>query len=51
MPINAAWHEKHKMPKNPSVEERIKWHLAHAKHCACRLIPEKLQELIKKKKK
>ena len=51
MPINAAWHKAHVMPKNASVEQRIKWHLAHAKHCACRPIPEKLQAEINKRKK
>jgi hypothetical protein len=36
MAINAAWHEKHRMPKNPTASQRLKWHDAHAKHCACR---------------
>lgn len=27
------------MPKNPSLEERIEWHFAHANACACRPIP------------
>jgi hypothetical protein len=40
--INKDWHEQNKMPKNPSLDERIKWHLEHAKHCACRPIPAKL---------
>ena len=42
MPINKAWHEAHRMPKNPSLEQRIVWHREHAKHCACRPVPEKL---------
>ncbi|MEX1255568.1 MAG: hypothetical protein WEE64_14615 [Dehalococcoidia bacterium] len=42
MAINKAWHEAHRMPKNPSLEQRIAWHREHAKHCACRPIPEKL---------
>ncbi|HEU4718493.1 MAG TPA: hypothetical protein VFU15_11690 [Bacteroidia bacterium] len=50
MKINAAWHEKNKMPRNPTIEERIRWHVAHAKHCGCRPIPEKLQEEMKKRK-
>jgi len=37
------------MPKNPSTQERIKWHLEHAKHCACRPIPAKLLDEMKKK--
>jgi hypothetical protein len=46
--INAVWHKKHKMPANPSFEERMKWHIAHAKHCGCRPIPPKLKAEIKK---
>ncbi|KKQ74344.1 MAG: hypothetical protein US96_C0034G0005 [Candidatus Woesebacteria bacterium GW2011_GWB1_38_5b] len=49
MKINAEWHKKNKMPKNPTEEQRIKWHIAHAKNCACWPIPKKLQEIIDKK--
>jgi hypothetical protein len=48
MKINKEWHEKHKMPKNPTTETRIKWHQEHQKNCACRPIPKKMQEIIKK---
>ncbi len=30
------------MPKNPSLEHRMQWHFAHARHYACRAIPPKL---------
>lgn len=46
MKINKEWHLKHLMPKNPTTEERIRWHIAHAKHCACREIPASLQQEI-----
>jgi hypothetical protein len=48
MTINKEWHLKHKMPKNPSMEERIAWHKEHAKHCSCMPIPVKLAALMKK---
>jgi hypothetical protein len=48
MKINKAWHLKNKMPKNPTLEERLKWHKAHAAHCTCRPISEKLAAEIKK---
>lgn len=41
--INAEWHSKHKMPKNPSFEERAKWHLEHAQVCGCRAMSDKLK--------
>jgi hypothetical protein len=49
MPLNKSWHEKNHMPKNARFEQRVQWHLAHQKHCACRPIPKKLLEEMKKK--
>jgi hypothetical protein len=43
MAINKEWHEKNRMPKNPSTEQRIKWHIEHSKHCTCREMPPKLK--------
>ncbi len=34
--INTEWHKKNKMPKNPKLEGKIKWHEGHAKNCSCR---------------
>jgi hypothetical protein len=50
MKLNKNWHLKNKMPKNPTEEQRIKWHISHARHCACREMSEKLKALIKKYK-
>jgi len=47
MPINKDWHEKNRMPKNASVDQRIKWHLAHQKNCSCRAMPESIKAAIK----
>ena len=44
--VNAEWHKKHKMPANPTLEERINWHKAHEEHCNCREMPENIKELI-----
>lgn len=49
MKINEEWHLNHKMPKNPTMEQRIEWHLAHAKNCSCRKIEGKLAEEMKKR--
>ena len=48
MKINAAWHEANPMPKNPTFEQRVAWHLAHQQHCSCRPIPPKLVAAMKK---
>ena len=44
------WHGKNKMPKNPSLEDRIKWAIGHEKNCGCRPIPKSLLEEIKNRK-
>ncbi len=50
MNMNEKWHKSNKMPKNPSKEERIEWHLEHAKNCSCRPIPKTLLIGIKRVK-
>ncbi|HAO81677.1 MAG TPA: hypothetical protein DDW92_02150 [Candidatus Veblenbacteria bacterium] len=48
MPINKAWHLEHKMPKNPTEAECLRWHLSHVKHCTCWPLPKSLTSKIKK---
>ncbi len=50
MKINRQWHEKHLMPKNATIDQRIAWHIEHAKECACREIQEKLKLEMRKRK-
>lgn len=33
------WHISHKMPKNPTFEQRLEWHKEHLKFCSCRPVP------------
>lgn len=49
MKINKDWHLAHRMPKNPTLEQRIEWHLDHQKNCSCRAIPEKIADELKKR--
>lgn len=50
MKINKEWHLGHIMPKNATLEQRIKWHVDHLKHCHCREdLPLKLKEEMKKR--
>jgi len=48
--LNVSWHEKHPMPKNAALQQRIAWHLEHYKNCDCRDIPETLKGEMKKLK-
>jgi hypothetical protein len=46
--LNRDWHHRHVMPEAASVDERVKWHLEHAKQCGCRPIPATvLQEMTR----
>lgn len=51
MKLNKAWHLANKMPKNPTMEQRIAWHTGHAKHCRCREMPPQLKAEIEKRNK
>jgi hypothetical protein len=51
MKLNKEWHFAHKMPKNPSLEDRIAWHLEHSKYCQCREIPMDIKKEIAKRQK
>ena len=49
MKINKAWHAKHKMPRNATIDQLIEWHTEHLKHCQCRTdYPKKLKLEMKK---
>ncbi|PIN96682.1 hypothetical protein COU56_00105 [Candidatus Pacearchaeota archaeon CG10_big_fil_rev_8_21_14_0_10_31_9] len=49
--LNSEWHEKNKMPKNASFEEKVKWHTEHNKYCSCHPgFPKKLEEEMKKER-
>ena len=49
MKINKDWHTKNRMPKNPTLNERVIWHLSHAKNCDCRPLGGKILDEIKKR--
>lgn len=46
---NARWHAAHRMPVSPSLEQRVKWHLAHAANCACRPMPPTVVAELKRR--
>lgn len=45
--INAAWHERHKMPESPTEMQRAAWHYGHAINCGCRTVTPTILELLK----
>lgn len=49
MKINKEWYLANKMPKNPTLDQRVKWHVEHARNCSCRALSGKILEEIKKR--
>jgi hypothetical protein len=45
--INREWHDSHRMPKNPSREQRVSWHAEHVAACGCRPVPRGLAAEVK----
>jgi hypothetical protein len=34
--MNETWHKKHKVPMPSTLQQRVRWHEQHLKHCGCR---------------
>ncbi len=49
--LNEAWHRKHPMLPHPTLEQRVKWHLAHQKNCGCREMPASVIKYLEEKRK
>jgi hypothetical protein len=47
--INKEWHLENKMPKRPTLDQRVEWHVAHAKNCNCRKVKGLILEEIQKR--
>jgi hypothetical protein len=48
--MNAEWHKANVMPQNPSMEERIEWHIGHSEDCGCRPMPSSIAAEVKKRR-
>ncbi|HEU5042297.1 MAG TPA: hypothetical protein VFT84_15815 [Gemmatimonadales bacterium] len=44
--VNAAWHRDHPMPASATLDQKVVWHAAHARACACRQIPRSIREAM-----
>lgn len=43
--INREWHAEHRMPKNPTRDQRGEWHSEHESECGCRT-PSEAEALL-----
>ena len=48
MALNREWHRLHRMPQRATREQRIKWHVAHTRACACREVPDSIKADVAK---
>jgi hypothetical protein len=49
MQINASWHLGHKLPADATLDQRVEWHMAHARHCSCSVVDEEILEALKRR--
>jgi hypothetical protein len=47
--LNASWHEAHPMPPKATLDDRVRWHRAHAAACGCREMPESIRTELSKR--
>lgn len=47
---NAPWHAKHILPEKPTLDQRINYHIEHARRCPCNVLHDEdiLEELKKR---
>lgn len=46
--MNSDWHKKHLLPKSAPLALRVAWHREHQKRCACRPIPAKVLDEMRR---
>jgi uncharacterized protein YdhG (YjbR/CyaY superfamily) len=46
--MNAEWHKTHALPRGTPLQQRMAWHREHQKRCACRPIPPKLLDQMRR---
>ena len=44
---NTEWHLKHKLSKTPTLDQRVTWHMEHARRCPCPSQDEDIMEELK----
>ena len=48
--LNQEWHRANPMPMKSTLDQRVEWHLAHAKNCGCRKdLPRTIREELERR--
>lgn len=43
------WHLAHRLGSRASLDDRVAWHVEHARHCRCREMPEPIRQEIERR--
>jgi len=46
---NIEWHLKNRIPKNPTLDQRVKWYIEHVRNCACPPLDREVLEEVKRR--
>jgi hypothetical protein len=46
--MNKEWHRANPMPTKATRDQRLQWHIEHARACGCRKPPADLAEKIER---
>jgi hypothetical protein len=49
MSMNVEWHSKHKLPEHPTIDQRVHWHIEHARNCPCPSSDREILDEVKKR--
>lgn len=44
--MNRIWHDEHRLNPAATLDERVEWHLEHAKLCGCRDMPDNIKQIL-----
>ncbi len=44
--MNKLWHDANRLAPKAKLEERLTWHLEHAKACGCRDMPASIKTVL-----
>jgi len=44
--MNRIWHDEHRLKPSATLDERVEWHLEHAKLCGCRDMPDSIKQIL-----
>lgn len=47
--VNGLWHHRNPLSTRPTLAERLRWHVSHARACGCRSIPKHVAATLRER--